>query len=390
MCDKSPQGMKGTHAAGLLGALRAITGCMIPGQQTSQKLQRVRRLLHTQQLDGVWITHHAHVAWLCDGARVHVHTASDAGVVSLFVTPNDAWAITDDIEHARLVDEEGMHDWEFIRRPWHARPWEPWDRLPRSAAVGCDAPHKGLRDVHSALLQQRTPLMSGEEARFETLGAEASAAVFGAVQKLVPNMTEHAIAASVAAAVYGIGAEPVVLLVAGDDRMERVRHPLPTSQVVQRHGMIVVCARRHGLVVSFTRMFAFGVPHPALQRRLTQVATIDACAIAQTRPLTPLTQIWTCIQEAYAQVGHPEAWQGLHQGGPCSYAPRDLFLGPHSPGMVQAHQAFAWNPSIPGAKSEDTLLCTPTGTKLLTLGPWPTQRVSVGEAHVLRPTLVQL
>ena len=38
-----------------------------------------------------------------------------------------------------------------------------------------------------------------------------------------------------------------------------------------------------------------------------------------------------------------------------------------------ASMAFAWNPSLPGAKIEDTVLCDANGLEILTIDPaWPT------------------
>ena len=367
-----------------------ILGRMPLGEDTPSKLQRVRELLQKRRLDGVWLRHHANVSWLCDGSRAHIHLASDIGVLTLFVTANAAYAITTDVERARLCEEEGMQHWQFISTPWAAPPWTPSDLLPASAAVGGDLPSLEACDLGAAILDVRVPLLPGECARLRALGAEVSASLFDAAQRLHPGLSEHAVAGAAAQAICAVGAEPVVVLVAGDDRIARVRHPLPTQRSVAHVAMVVICARRHGLVASMTRFVGWGQQTSNAASRLAQVAYVDACAIAQTRPGTPLQNIWATLQEAYAHIGHPDAWRGLHQGGPCSYAPRDTLLSPTALGQVQAMQAFAWNPSIPGAKSEDTALCTDAGTELLTLGPWPTQSIAVDGGYVRRPTLCQL
>jgi Xaa-Pro dipeptidase len=45
-----------------------------------------------------------------------------------------------------------------------------------------------------------------------------------------------------------------------------------------------------------------------------------------------------------------------HQGGPASYRSREWIAHPRSQEIVQARQAFAWNPTITGTKVEDTVL----------------------------------
>ena len=55
------------------------------------------------------------------------------------------------------------------------------------------------------------------------------------------------------------GADAVVLLVAGQGRLPHHRHPLPTVEPLGRLAMVVVCARRQGLIASLTRFVSFGV-----------------------------------------------------------------------------------------------------------------------------------
>ena len=47
-----------------------------------------------------------------------------------------------------------------------------------------------------------------------------------------------------------------------------------------------------------------------------------------------------------------------HQGGPCGYQGRDYLGSPSAPGVVLENQPYAWNPSITGTKSEDTIMAT--------------------------------
>jgi len=77
-------------------------------------------------------------------------------------------------------------------------------------------------------------------------------------------------------------------------------------------------------------------------------------------------EIFSVIQMAYADNGHANEWQLHHQGGSTGYAGREVFATPESTVRVREGQAFAWNPSITGVKSEDTVLCTAGGIEVLT------------------------
>jgi hypothetical protein len=93
--------------------------------------------------------------------------------------------------------------------------------------------------------------------------------------------------------------------------------------------------------------------------------------------------------EVYAEHGFPNEWQLHHQGGPCGYEPRDYLGSPTAPGVVLENQAFAWNPSIAGTKSEDTILATTKGPQIVTESKdWPMVRVEGQGETVLRPDIL--
>jgi hypothetical protein len=58
--------------------------------------------------------------------------------------------------------------------------------------------------------------------------------------------------------------------------------------------------------------------------------------------------------------GSADEWRRHHQGGPTGYEPRDYLATAGSTAFVEERQAFAWNPSVPQLKCEDTT------------GRWPT------------------
>jgi hypothetical protein len=57
--------------------------------------------------------------------------------------------------------------------------------------------------------------------------------------------------------------------------------------------------------------------------------------------------------------------------------------------LVQPNQAFAWNPSIAGTKSEDTLIATAGGPEILTATPdLPVVRVTIDGFGIERPDIL--
>jgi len=80
------------------------------------------------------------------------------------------------------------------------------------------------------------------------------------------------------------------------------------------------------------------------------------------------------------------------RGGATGYASREWRASPNETRKVQLHQAFAWNPSITGTKSEDTIVVTEEGFTLLTQGSgkWPALGVEVDGNVIQRPDILRL
>jgi len=90
-------------------------------------------------------------------------------------------------------------------------------------------------------------------------------------------------------------------------------------------------------------------------------------------------------------TGFADEWKLHHQGGPCGYGPRDFVAVPGHPAQVLCDQAFAWNPSITGTKSEDTILVGPDRNEILSAtGNWPTTHYEAGGQTWLRCDILEV
>jgi antitoxin VapB len=130
-----------------------------------------------------------------------------------------------------------------------------------------------------------------------------------------------------------------------------------------------------------------------LRRKSEAVAQVDAAFITATRPGRTLGEIFEVAQGAYAKTGFADEWQLHHQGGPAGFEPREYVAVPGSTDVVVAGQTYAWNPSITGAKSEDTVLVGEDSNEVLTTIPdWPMLSVAVeGQAEpMLRPAILEI
>jgi Xaa-Pro aminopeptidase len=230
--------------------------------------------------------------------------------------------------------------------------------------------------VAAELRAARAVLLPVERARYAALGAEVAHATGEVLRRARPEHSEQALAGELARAVVALGAEPVVLLVAGSSRLAW-RHPLPTAAPLGRRAMAVVGARRHGLVVNLTRWVRFGAADAAEATADAALREVEAAAFAATRPGRTLAEALADIRDAYPAHGFDaEEWTRHHQGGPTGYLGRDPKATFATHDVIRAGQAFAWNPSAPGAKVEDTVVVDADGIQVLTADPdWPSTQV---------------
>jgi Xaa-Pro aminopeptidase len=89
---------------------------------------------------------------------------------------------------------------------------------------------------------------------------------------------------------------------------------------------------------------------------------------AATRPGATLGDVVTVARSAYAGAGFPDEWRDHHQGGSIGYQARERIALPGDTTVIEPGMAFAWNPSIAGAKAEDTILVTDGGARTVTAG----------------------
>ncbi|MCX7597465.1 MAG: M24 family metallopeptidase [Armatimonadetes bacterium] len=360
-------------------------------EEFQAKLDRVREFMDSRSYDAVGFSSQANFAWLTCGGDSHVAMATETGVGRLLVTRDAVHLVATNIELPRLLAEE-VAELPIVthEQPWH----EPEGRIEQEliggdkvASDGAWPP--GATNESQALARLRWQLLPPEIERYRWVGARAANALGETAREIEPGMTEHEIAALLAHRLLAAGITPAVLLVATDERCYNFRHPIPTERRLERHAMLVIGARRWGLGVSASRVVYFGQPDPELLRRHEAVCCVDACLIASTIPGAKVGEIFQRAVQTYAEAGYPDEWRRHHQGGATGYAPRDYRASPTCPETVFENQAFAWNPTIAGTKSEDTIVARPDGPEIISAQPdWPMLETCRGDAVLLRPAIL--
>ena len=346
------------------------------------KLQRVREFLAERGLDVAVLSTRHNFAWLTAGGCNHVSTSSALGAAALAVLRDRAVCVANTIEAPRLAAEElsGLGI-EMLTHPWYESPASVWTDLLGALRVGTDHGGLGVQTVPlgPAFDHLRWALSTWEMDRYRRLGRAAAEALEAACRATRAGHSEAALAARISGPLQAQGIRTPVVLVAADDRVKHFRHPLPTDAVFRGCGMGVVGAERWGLHVSATRLFSFEPLSLELRARHEAVCHVDAELIAATRPGHTLGEVLAVGQAAYAAGGFPDEWQSHHQGGSTGYLGREVKAVPGDPTPVLENQAFAWNPSISGTKSEDTIVVTADGNELISsTGQWPCRTYPAG------------
>jgi len=348
-------------------------------EEVSSKLELIRQALTETGAQGVRLRGTDWFAWATAGGSNTVLLAAETGVAEVLVTPQDAWILTDEIEAQRLKDEELPANFQVQVSPWaEAEIRESFVKeATNSGKILSDRPTNHQDSLPASLLYHKCSLVSSEIERYRRIGRLASEAMTEVMTSAKPTWTEYQLAGAGAEALWARGLHPAVTLVAGERRLPLYRHAMPTKEAIGKRAMMVFCARGYGLYANLTRFISFGAM-PAEQAELHRhVREVEAQVLHLCHPGKRLNAVYEAIGQAYTEHGYPQAIREHHQGGTTGYLAREIVATPASTDALAEGIAVAWNPSLPGAKIEDTFVITAErGLENLTYDPnWPSVEV---------------
>ena len=334
------------------------------------KHQKLVEWLDAENLEGVLIRRHENVAWLTGGAaEVRVLTPGETGVASLLVTAKGKrYYFTTENEAPRLHDEEfGALDFEPVVFPWYCDDTLPAAQRLSGVELGSDTPGPGLIPVN--LRPLREALSDTEMARYRWLGEETAGATIESLHEVEPGLSEYDLEAITASNLLRRGIQPSVYLYAVDDRILKYKHAAARGKRLKQYAMLNLCTRKWGLVISITRFVHFGELPAELATGFKSAAQVNAALLHATRVGATSAGLFRVAQASYAAEGFPGEEEFHHQGGSTGYGEREWLAAPEGKQSVVNHQAFAWNPSIRGAKAEDTVILNDGKIEWLTSTP---------------------
>lgn len=352
-----------------------------------QKLAILREYMYAHRYEGIMLFRRDTFSWLTCGRINHIIRSTELGMAALLITPDNVYCVANQVEKNRMMEEElaGL-DFGLMEINW----WEEYyvDCVYRrfgSIKLAADKDVPGVANVYGDLQKLRFSLLPEEIERYREVSLACTNAVEETCRELQPGDTEHEVCASLINKVMRQGFEAPVALVASDERIFRFRHPIDTAKKIDKYAMVVLCGRKYGLIANLTRFVHFGPPPEEIARKFELVRKIDAEIMTNTIVGRSMADIFQLIIDEYEEAGYPGEWKRLHQGGPTGYATREFLTTPDCGETVHNNQAFTWNPSITGTKSEDTILVNQSGFEVLTdSNNWPQAKIKAKNGMTVR------
>lgn len=335
---------------------------MTQREEQQIKLSRLHALMTRHGLDAIYLKRQDNFAWLTCGGINYVGLG-EMGNCGLLVTKDGCHAVTNNIEAPRMRNEEKLEDMGFTI---HAATWyetafesETLRALVPSGKIGQDFGTEN--NVSNDVKLLRFSLTEAEVERYQEGGYLTARAIEETISSVRPGDTEHQTVGRLVGIIRAHGMDVVSAMCAGDERISLYRHPVPTDNIIRERVQLGGNMRYKGLIICCTRLLNFAPITPELRRQYQCNVEIDCTMMAASKPGATFTSALAAGQAAYEARGYGDEFQKHHQGGPIGYAGRDYRVDFTTPGVIQENQAFCWNPSITGTKSEDTVISTSKG-----------------------------
>jgi len=361
-------------------------------QEVEEKLARVRKMLDEQKLTALYIAKCEGFAWITAGADSIITRYVESGCVSALITKDKCYAITNNIEYQRFLDEEKIDQlgFELLSQYWYEDKTMGYIKdIVGDGAWASDVPMPGAVDANKLISLMQYSLLDNEIARYLHLGEVFSRELEEVLANVRPGDVELDIVGRINNALWKHNIDTVLYLVAGDQRIYKYRHPIPTDNKIDRYMMVCCNARYKGLITKITRFIHFGKPDDALVKQYADTVEIENRMIAATKIGSDNLLAYQAAVSSYKEMGYPEMWKNHHQGGPQGYTNGYYLITPDMHETVVENQCYCYNPSITGTKTEDAFIVTTDGPVMITKPvSFPKIEAEINGVKVERPGIL--
>ncbi|MBX9976266.1 Xaa-Pro peptidase family protein [Cytobacillus firmus] len=357
-----------------------------------QPINKIKKYLEQKGYDGILLRKRNNFSWLTEGRKNHIVLCEPNGVADWLIFKDKNFLITNKMEKRRMLEEECRNlsfEFDTLITEWYESSEGIINELTAGKHVVTDVPFRDWKMADKDLSVIRSVLSGKEIENYRGVCQDTASILEQTCKELKQGMTELETCALLFRKALERDLNVQVALAAADERIFKYRHPIPTNKKLDKYIMIVICAERGGLVANATRFVHFGPLPPALIVNKEKLARIDAVMNANTVPGKRISSIIKEGIKQYGLAGFPEDWKLLHQGGLTGFSSREYLATPASTEVVMENQAYAWNPALPGVKSEDTILVLSNGIEFLTeTKSWDYLEVKYGKTSYLRPDIL--
>jgi len=362
-------------------------------EEIAEKKHRVRTLMEELKLDAIYLKKSSNFAWVTGGGYNIVGMATEMGVAGVLINADREYIVCSNIEAPRMEKEERLTEqgYTIAAFPWNEDREASIVQSLAGGSLGADHAFLGTTDISARLNPLRYSLTSWEVERYRRQALDTARIAEETALTIRPGDEERAVIGRLSERLWSSGMDFIVAFCAADERIALFRHPVATDKRIKKRAMISVNSRKRGLIVSITRFVQFGKVPAEFQKLYEDTVYVDTAMMAATIPGLPASEVYAAALRAYAEKGYPEEYRLHHQGGAIGYIGRDYRVTARTRDIIQENQAFTWNPSITGAKSEDTMLATKAGPVVLSEPAlFPVMTVEKNGYRFRRPGIMEL
>lgn len=359
------------------------------------KVKTLRGIMQNEKLDGIYISKQEHFAWITAGGDNIVTRFVEDGVCAIFITMDNRYFLCNNIETGRMIEEEHLVEMGFMEKSmwWYENNTMTFihELIGMNGNFAADINLEGAVDANPIIRSLEKTLSDNEVGRYVHLGKVFSKTIESFMETIQPGDSEMEIAGRLGSKMWENGLEPVLLLVAADDRIYKYRHPIPTENKLEKLLMISCNARYKGLVTKITRMVHFGKISQDFQKQYRQTAEIENAMAAISKPGVDEIVPYKIAVKMYEDFGYPGMWKIHHQGGPQSYTNGFYLITPENHDLIKLHQCYGYNPSITGTKTEDGFVVTEDGPLFITYPvSFPVLHSEIKDIEFNRPGILEV
>jgi Xaa-Pro dipeptidase len=363
------------------------------------RLEQLRFFLKKQDFEIIVLTKPANIAAFFNGAQASLGFRQEQpGRIAICVTGESVALLGNRTEVTRVAEDELSWLDRLILRPFR------WDEWKLEASVKkylaeekfkrvCDDAGKFGKDKGATLEGMYYPLTDQELKNIRELGQDTASIVEAVAKNLKSGETEVQVAGTLTGQLVSRSILPEFIMVAADDRIVKFHHSNPREIPIKRMAFISATVHRRGLYVSLTRIVSLGAVTSQWREHQEICNRIDAKAILLSKQGVCVGDIFRGIMESYATEGYLDEWEEHHQGGPAGFSGRDYKAAENESRCLVEQQPVVWNPTVRGAKSEDTIITMQDGglAEILTeTGKWIYYDVVVDGVIIRRPEILEM